>query len=47
MEEVESAIDDREGEVERLQEIVKRQHLEAQTSAECSHCHEEGKLILC
>ena len=42
MEEIENAIDDREGEVERLQDISKRHLIENPIGAECSHCHEDG-----
>ena len=46
LEEVDNAIEDCEGEVERLQEIERRQLLESHCGAECSHCHEEGKSCL-
>ena len=42
LEEVENAIDDCEGEVQRLQEVERRLLMENISGPECAGCHEEG-----
>ena len=42
LEEVENAIDDCEGEVQRLQEVERRLLMENASGPECAGCHEEG-----
>ena len=42
LEEVENAIDDCEGEVQRLQEVERRLLMETACGPECAGCHEEG-----
>ena len=42
LEEVENAIDDCEGEVQRLQEVERRLLMENACGPECAGCHEEG-----
>lgn len=44
LDEVENAIEDCEGEVQRVQEIERRLLMDSQFGAECAGCHEEGKL---